>query len=177
MRSALLGLALLTACAAPGGGPATVTQLTAADAATALIAGERLEMRRRSSGGGQGQDSLVTLALRHGDGRELQFQEANHTPTDLMAQEPGGPLSQIMGFFADETPVLYHATADRNRSEPFLCGPEGPVAIGVHEAADGETQIVGLRQPIQFDALPDGGYEAAPYSPDMVCARLKFRRS
>lgn len=175
MRYALLGLLMVTACAA--GGSSTVTSLAAADAATTLIAGERIEISRRESPGAEGQDPLVLLELRHGDGRALSFEEANHAQTDLSAQTPGGPLAQIMGFFGDETPTLYHARPTEGRGAPFLCGPDGPVAIGLHEGADGVTQIVGLRQAIQFEQRDDGSFEALPYSPDMVCARLKFRRS
>jgi hypothetical protein len=168
---ALVGLAC--ACAAPGAG--THTSLIAADAATALIAGERLEMVRTVAGGGQaGGDPLVQLQLRHADGREMAFEEANHAPNDLRAQSPGGPLAQIMGLFGEEAPTLY--AANGSTGAPFLCGPDGPVAIGMHQAPDGVVMVAGLKQAIEFEARPDGTEEALPYSPDMVCARLRFRR-
>lgn len=177
MRRSVLALCLLmAACAGPGGGPATVTALSAADAATALIAGDRIELSQRASPGGDGQEPLVVMTLRHSDGRSLSFEQGNQVQTDLIAQAPGGPLAQIMGYFGDETPTLYRARAQESRGAPFLCGPEGPVGIGLHEGADGVTQIVGLKQEVQFEELSGGGYEALPYSPDMVCARLKFRR-
>ena len=169
---------ILAACAAPGGGgPGTVTTLTAADASTALITGERIEMVERASASGEGQDPLVTMTLKHADGRELAFQQANHTPNDVMAQAPGGPLANIMGLFGEEAPVLYSATTADNSGAPFICGPEGPAALGIHQNADGTAQVVGLKQAIQFETRPDGVTEALPYSPDMVCARLSFRRN
>lgn len=169
--------ASLAACAAPGGGPGTVTTLTAADAATALITGERIEMVERVSASGQGQDPLVSMTLKHADGRALTFQQANHTPNDVMAQAPGGPLANIMGLFGEEAPVLYTATAAENSGAPFICGPEGPAAVGIHQNADGTAQVVGLKQSIEFETRPDGVVEALPFSPDMVCARLRFRRN
>jgi hypothetical protein len=33
-----------------------------------------------------------------------------------------------------------------------------------------------LRQAIQVETRPDGQLEALPYSPDQVCARLRFRQ-
>ena len=169
--------AMLAACAAPGGGAGTVTTLTAADAATALITGERVEMVERVRASGQGQDPLVAMTLKHADGRELAFQQANHTPNDLMAQAPGGPLANVMGLFGEEAPVLYTATATDHSGAPFICGPEGPAAVGIHQDADGTAQVVGLKQTIQFETRPDGVVEALPFSPDMVCARLSFRRN
>lgn len=163
-----------TACAAPGGGG---IPLVAADAATALIAGERMDMVRRSSGGAQGGDPLVLMTLRHADGRAMGFEQGNHAPHHIMAQAPGGPLAQIMGMFGEEAPTLYVTRASDNNGAPFICAPEGPVAIGVYEAPDGGVQLVGLRQAIQFETRPDGAEEALPYSPDMVCARLRFRRN
>jgi hypothetical protein len=121
-------------------------------------------------------DPIINLTLRHADGRSLEFQQGNHTNQDLVAQSPGGPLAQIMGLSGDEVPVLYHATQTQGAGAPFFCGPEGPAAIGVHRSADGATLIVGLRQEIQFETRPDGEMEAVPYSPDQVCARLRFRR-
>jgi len=37
------------------------------------------------------------------------------------------------------------------------------------------VQIVGLRQAIEFETLPNGQLSAIPFSPDQVCARLRFR--
>ena len=166
-------VAALSACAAPGAGART--SLIAADAATALIVGERLEMLRTAAGGAQaGGDQLVRLQLRHADGRAMAFEEANHAPNDLRAQAAGGPLAQIMGLFGEEAPTLY--VANGNRGAPFLCSPEGPVAIGMHQAPDGSVMVAGLREAIAFETLPDGQVEALPYSPDMVCARLRFRQ-
>jgi L-alanine-DL-glutamate epimerase-like enolase superfamily enzyme len=180
MRRSFLALGfILAACASP---PLAVTSSTliSADAATTLAVGERLTELRSAQGGGDGMDPLVTVTLRHADGRTLAFQEANHAPNDLRAQAAGGPLAQIMGLQqGDEVTTLYHA-ADGERSQragaPFLCGPQGPAAIGKYEGADGVIQIVGLREGIQFESRPDGQVEAIPYSPDHVCARLRFRR-
>lgn len=106
----------------------------------------------------------------------MSFQEANHTPNDLMAQAAGGPLAQIMGLQqGDEVTTLYYAGGAPGA--PFFCGPQGPAAIGKYEGADGVIQIVGLREAIQFETRPDGQTEAVPYSPDHVCARLRFRPS
>jgi hypothetical protein len=168
---------LLAACAAPGGGPATTTTLVAADAATSLAVGERITQEVRSQASGEGMDPLVNLTLRHADGRRLSFQEANHTPNDITAQGAGGPLAQIMGLPGEATTTLYRAASGEGQDEgAFFCGPQGPAAIGTHEAADGTLLVVGLRQEIQFETRPDGVTEALPYSPDQVCARLKFRR-
>lgn len=168
-------LAVLAACASPTS--VTTATLASADAATSLAVGEGLTERRSVTAGGEGQDPLVLLQLQHADGRTLSFEEANHTPHDLMAQAAGGPLAQIMGLFGEETPTLYRARAEENTSEAFLCGPEGPAAIGVVQGADGATQVVALKQELQFETRPDGVTEALPYSPDQVCARLRFRRS
>jgi hypothetical protein len=165
----------LSACVSP---PAaiTTTSLISADASTSLIAGERLTAAYATHAAAQGGDPLVVLTLRHGDGRSLAFEQANHAPNDLLAQAPGGPLAQIMGLFGEEAPVLYRARRDETRGAPFLCGPDGPANVGVYEASDGSVQLVGLRQDIQFETRPDGQTEAVPYSPDQVCARLRFRR-
>ncbi len=167
-------LALFTALALAACAASTTTTLAPADAATALIAGERLIIARTATT--TGQDPLVVLTLTHADGRAMRFEEANHTPHDVMAQAPGGPLSQIMGFFGDETPVLYSASAAENSGAAFVCAPEGPVSIGVYTAPDGNVQIVGLKESFQFEEREDGVAEALPYSPDHVCARLRFTR-
>ena len=163
----------LSACVSPLA-PKTRTTLVSADASTALMAGERLRadtVTHQRSGA-----DLVILTLRHADGRTLAFDQANHTPNDRAAQAPGGPLSQIMGLFGEEAPKLYRARRSEHRGAPFLCGPQGPAAIGVYEAADGSVQLVALKQEIQFDTRPDGQTEAVPYSPDQVCARLRFSK-
>lgn len=174
-RSILIFGLLMAACASPPVPVATST-LTSADATTSLMVGERVTQELSATRAPEGQDPVVQLALRHADGRKLSFQQANHTPNDLMAQRPGGALAQIMGLFGEEAPVLYHAVAEQNSGAPFICGPEGPAAIGLYETADGTTQLVGLKQAIQFETRPDGQMEALPYSPDQVCARLRFQR-
>ena len=163
----------LSACASPLA-PKTRSTLVSADASTALMAGERLRadyVTHARSGA-----DLVILTLRHADGRTLAFDRASHTPNDLAAQAPGGPLSQIMGLFGEEAPKLYRARRGEHRGAPFLCGPQGPAAIGVYEPGDGSVQVVALKQEIQFDTRPDGQTEAVPYSPDQVCARLRFTK-
>jgi hypothetical protein len=169
MRFALasLALGLLGACAATD-----TTTLTSADAATSLAVGERMTMARRTTGGGGGSDPLVILTLTHADGRAMQFEEANHTPHDVMVQGADGPLAQAMGLFGGETPTLYRP---RDDAPPFICAPDGPAAIGVHRATDGGVSIVGLKENPQVETRADGSYEALPLSPDMVCARLRLR--
>lgn len=176
MRKLILAAGLaLAACAGPAG-TTTSSALIAADASTSLIVGERLTADYTTiAPAAEGMDPVVTLTLRHSDGRAMAFQQGNHAPDHLRAQAQGGPLAQIMGLFGEETPTLYIATGT-NAGAPFLCGPEGPVALGVYEGADGATRVVGLKQDIQFETRPDGQVEALPYSPDQVCARLSFRR-
>lgn len=176
IRAALLAGLALAACASPA--PTTTATLAAADAATSLAVGERITEERQTLAAGEGQDPVVNMALRHADGRRLGFQEANHTPHDVMAQRAGGALAQIMGLPDDAAPVLFNAASGEAGSNEgaFFCGPQGPAAIGRYEAADGTVRIVGLRQAIQFETRPDGQTEALPYSPDQVCARLSFRR-
>lgn len=170
------GLAL-AACSVPAGGPITTASLTAADAATSLAVGENVtEESSTQAPSVEGADPVVSLALRHGDGRRLSFQQANHTNHDLFVQQPGGALAQIMGLPGEESPELYHAVSGEGNEGAFFCGPAGPAAIGRYQAADGTILIVGLRQTIQVETRPDGQLEAVPYSPDQVCARLRFRR-
>lgn len=172
MRNAALALALgLAACATP---QVTRSTLVAADAATSLTVGEHLTQEMSTQAAAEGMDPVVSLALRHADGRTLTFQEANHTNNDLMAQAAGGPLAQVMGV-GEDSPTLYHATEGEGAGAPFLCGPQGPAALGVHRGADGTLRMVGLRQSFEFETRPDGQVEALPYSPDQVCARLTFR--
>jgi hypothetical protein len=93
-----------------------------------------------------------------------------------MAQAAGGPLAQIMGLPGEEAPTLYHAASGGAGEGAFFCGPQGPAALGIYEAPDGTIYVTGLRQEIQFETRPDGATEAVPYSPDQVCARLRFGR-
>lgn len=174
MRFAILVAGLvLAACASPAVVTSSAT-LASADAATSLIVGQAITQTISTAPAAEGMDPVVTLTLRHGDGRTLVFQQGNHTAHDLMAQRPGGALAQIMGLFGEESPLLYHATREANQGAPFLCGPEGPAALGVLQNADRSVQIVGLKQAIQFETRPDGQEEAIPFSPDQVCARLRF---
>jgi hypothetical protein len=168
---------MLAACAVPGGGTVSTATLAAADAATSLAVGERVtEESSTQAASAEGADPVVSLALRHADGRRLAFQQANHTNNDLFVQRPGGALAQIMGLPGQEAPTLYHAVSGEGNEGAFFCGPQGPAAIGIYEAPDGVVQIVGLRDSIQVEPRPDGQLEAVPYSPDAVCARLRFRR-
>ncbi|MEZ5957585.1 MAG: hypothetical protein R3C27_10300 [Hyphomonadaceae bacterium] len=173
------GLAL-AACVSPPVSQ-TNTTLVAADAATSLAVGERITMQSSTYAGGDGMDPVINLTLSHADGRTLAFQAANHAPYDVFVQSAGGALAQVMGLQGgDEITTLYYSTdgeRTQTASAPFLCGPQGPAAIGKYEAPDGVTHIVGLRERIQVELRPDGQMEAVPYSPDHVCARLRFRRS
>lgn len=172
-RIILLGL-IVGACTTAA--PVTTRTLAAADAATSLAVGERIsELVSTQRLAVEGADPVVTLSLRHGDGRTLSFQQGNHTNNDLAAQAPGGPLAQIMGLPGEEAPTLYHAAGGEGTEGAFFCGPQGPAAIAIYEAPDGALLIVGMRQEIQFETRPDGTTEAVPYSPDQVCARLRFR--
>jgi hypothetical protein len=174
MRFAALVLGLtLGACAAQGGGSEV---LSPADSATSVLVGGPVTLRRTTaSPGGNGQDAVVNMTLTTADGRVMHFQEANHTPNDVMAQSAGGPLAQVMGFFADEQPTLYN-TSNGNGGAPFICGPDGPAMLGLYRApSSGEISVVGLRSAFEFEPRADGTSEALPYSPDHVCARMKFR--
>ncbi len=174
MRVLVLAVAAfaLAACTSTGG--TTVGSfLVAADAATALSV-ERLTVQETTFPARDGADPVVALTLNHADGRALAFQQANHTPNDLFVQRPGGALAQIMGLPGEAAPVLYRATPDENRGAPIFCGPEGPALIAYFTGSDGAVQIVGLKQEIQVETRPDGQTEAVPYSPDQVCARLRF---
>lgn len=177
MRFSPLILALaIAACAAPGAN-VTTAALVAADASTSLAIGERLMLEHSTRAAAEGMDPVVSLTLRHADGRALAFQQANHAADHLRSQAPDGPLAQAMGLTGGETPTLYVATPEANSGAPFLCGSEGPALLGVAETADGEVQIVGLRQAFAFETLPDGTVSPLPYSPDLICARLRFRRA
>lgn len=170
MRILILAVAMaLAACAA-----STSERLTPADSATELIAGGPLTMRVATQGrAGDGQDALVRMTLTTADSRAMHFTEANHTPYDVMAQAPGGPLAQVMGFFGQEQPTLYRADSG---GAPFICGPGGPQMLGLHRAESGEIKIVGLQTGFEFEPRDGGAYDPIPYSPDQVCARLSFRR-
>jgi hypothetical protein len=171
----------LSACAIPPilgpRGETTTSTLQAADASTSLVVGDHLTVERtvRAAPPDSGQDDLVLLTLRHADGRTMTFAESNHAPYDVLAQAPGGALAQIMGLFGEERPTLY--SVRETEGEPFVCNPGGPAHLGVYEAADGGVLIVGMLQSIQFETRVDGADYALPYSPDQVCARLRFRRS
>lgn len=173
MRFAFVAVCLgLAACAAPQG---TSERLTPADSATQLATGGPLTLTRVGQAPSQdGMDALVTLTVTSADGRAMVFQEANHTPNDSRAQAAGGPLANVMGFFGDEQPTLYQHV-DGGTGAPFICGPEGPAYLGVYRAASGEVTIVGLKSPFEFEETGSGAATALPYSPDHVCARMKFR--
>ena len=173
-RRLFFAAALILAACTTTPSSVTTSTLTAADAATSLAVGERITQIVSTQGPSvQGADPVVTLSLRHADGRTLAFQQGNHTSNDLAASAPGGPLAQIIGLPGEEATTLYHATSSEGA---FFCGPQGPAAIGTYTAADGQLWVVGLRQEIQFETRPDGVVEAVPYSPDQVCARLRFRQ-
>lgn len=169
---AFAGLAL-TACAGGSSALVSTATLAAADAATSLAVGEAITQHTATTPGSEGGDDLVLLTLQHADGRTLRFQQANHTPHDVMAQSAGGPLAQIMGLFGEEAPTLYYKV-DGGQGAPFLCGAEGPAGLGLYRAEDGAIRLVGLKQRIVFETRHDGVEEALPYSPDQVCARLRF---
>jgi hypothetical protein len=178
MRSILLaaGILMLAACATQP--VATTTTLASADAATTLAVGQELTMSvvTHPAPADTGEDPVIIMTLRHEDGRVMAFEEYNHAPMHVMAQAPGGPLAQTMGLFGEERPTLYGARRNEHQGEPFLCGPEGPVSIGYYEAPDGSVHVVGLKQQFTFETRPDGEHAALPYSPDQVCARLRFSR-
>lgn len=177
MRRSFLVIGLiLGACTSPTT-QSVSNALISADAATSLAVGERISERVAARAGSGGQDPVVNMTLSHADGRTLAFQEANHAPHDLFVQRPGGALAQIMGLPESERVLLFHAASGEGQAgAPFFCGPQGPAALGRYEAPDGLVQIVGLRQGIEVETRPDGQLEALPYSPDQVCARLRFRK-
>ena len=170
----------LAACGLLPGAPPQVTTstLTPADAATGLTTGGALAMSISTSSvrPRDGEDPLIAMSLTRSDGGAMAFIEANHAPDDVRAQAAGGALAQAMGLFnGDETPKLYAADAAHNKGASFICAPEGPAYLGVYTAADGSVSVVGLKSGFQFETLADGAAAALPYSPDHVCARLRFR--
>jgi len=172
MRRTILSLCFLSAaCAAPsvvGFG----TALTPADAATSMLAGGAVTMRVASTPA-SGDDPLNVLTLARADGKSMSFEEANHAPNDVAVQAAGGALANAMGLYGEERPVLYHA---RTGGTPFICGPEGPTNLGVYSAADGSVSIVGLKSGFDVTPRADGTYDVAPFSPDHICARLRFTK-
>jgi len=176
MRCAAFALLFsLVACTA--GQPAG-NRLTPADAATALITGGPLVMTVAPPGnaGQEGEDPLILMTLRKSDGRVMGFEESNHAPEQVMAQSQGGPLAQVMGLPDTAAPTLYGVRTDSAQGAPFICGPEGPVSIGYYAAPNGDVTIVGLKQNITFETRDDGTMSPMPFSPDLVCARLRFHR-
>lgn len=176
MRAALFALAGLTvlglAACATATGP--VTNLTAADSPTQLIAGQSASMSIASRGGGNGNDPLNTLTLRLGGDRTLTFDEANHTPHDTAVQSAGGALAQVMGLPEGAVPTLYRAKSVSNAGA--LCAPSGPHLLGVYTAPDGRVTMTALKDEFQVETTASGGYEALPVGPAIVCARMNFRR-
>ncbi|MES1199228.1 MAG: hypothetical protein ABUS48_04530 [Pseudomonadota bacterium] len=175
----LLLAAALAGCVTPAAPPPHVerTMLTPADAATGLLAGGALTLSLSTPANQPaGDDPVINMTLATADGRALGFTEANHAPYDVMAQTAGGPLAQAMGLFGEEAPKLYAANATQNHGAPFLCGPDGPAYVGVYAAPDGSETIVALKSGFDFEAQSDGSYLPIPFSPDHVCARMKFRR-
>jgi hypothetical protein len=170
----------LSACAIPPilgpRGETTTSTWQAADASTSLVIGDSVTVERtvHAAPPDTGQDDLVLITLRHTDGRSMTFEESNNTPHDVMAQAAGGPLAQVMGLFSDEAPKLY--AIRETEGEPFICNPGGPSRLGLYESADGGVLVVGMLQSIEFETRVDGVESALPYSPDQVCARLRFRR-
>jgi hypothetical protein len=179
MRFLGLLLALgLSACAfvGVGGSSRTSSTLSPADAATSLLAGGPLVMTQTNpkEDASEGQDPLIRMTLARRDGRHLSFMQANHAPYDVMAQAPGGPLAQAMGFFGEEAPVLYARDRRATGDVAFICAPEGPSYLGYYRGEDGAITVVGLKSSFGVEPMDDGGYAPLPYSPDQVCARMKF---
>ena len=159
------------------GAPSSKTWLYPADASSNLIAGAPLYLRAypgSDAGAATGQDAVNVVTLLKQDGRVMAFQEANHAPFDLMAQNAEGPLAQVMGFFGEERPTLYQVSPELSTGAPFLCGPDGPAYIGYYRDADDKATLVGLRSGFSFTTGPDGSAFPEPYSPSEVCARLKL---
>src|SRR5262249_19601831 len=140
----------------------TALTLQPVDAASQLALSGPLTLERATQRNApDGQDPLVQITLRASDGRTLSFEEANHSPQDVTTQSAGGALAQVMGFFGEETPTLYRATG--TATNPFLCGPEGPRALGFHEGANGAVTLVGLKTEFEFETLTNGTTQALPY--------------
>jgi hypothetical protein len=179
MRKLVIAAACLAlaACTTAPTEHTTTIPLAPADAATGLMTGPITQrVISSTTPPPEGMDPVVRVTLTHADGRVLGFQEGNHTNDDLAAQAPGGPLAQAMGLFGEESPTLFHAVPATNTGAPFLCGAEGPAALGIYDAEDGSTMMVGLKSGFEFETLADGTVAPLPFSPDHVCARLRFRR-
>jgi hypothetical protein len=170
-----LGISLgftLAACTTEGGGGSAVN-LTPSDAATSMISGGAIAMRTTAASG-HGDDPVILLTLSRSDGKTMTFEQANHAPHDVAVQSAGGALAQAMGLMAGtETPVLYHLRAGGN---PFFCGADGPMNIGVYTDPAGAVTIVGLKSDFQVEDRAGGGFDIGPYSPDHVCARMHFAK-
>lgn len=174
----MLAAVALTGCTMTPAANVQRMTLTPADAATGLMTGGALTMSVSTPAAQPANDDpLIQMTLTAADGRALAFNEANHAPYDVMAQSPGGPLAQVMGLFGDEAPKLYAADAPRNHGAAFLCAPDGPAYVGVYAAPDGTQMIIALKSGFEFEENAGGPPSPLPYSPDHVCARMKFRRS
>lgn len=180
-RLALIAIAAaLSACATPSGPQPIVqtTTLTPADAATGIAPGALTVRVITTPVVEEGMDPVVTLELVTAEGRTIRFQEANHTNQDLEVQAAGGPLAQAMGFFGEERATLYRRVPVDAHGVPFLCGPDGPHAIGYHAAEDGsEVRIYGLKSEFEYQTHANGATTVVPYSPDQICARMRFTPS
>ncbi len=164
----------LCACATAPQTTRDSLRLTATDAATLLTAGPIVTRTRIATAAARGADPFVLLELAFEDGRVLVFEEANHTPHDLMAQAAGGPLAELMRLEPDATPALYRAR--EVSAAGALCAPQGVHAIGMHDGADGITRIVALNAPFEAGTDASGADVIYPAAPSIVCARLNFRR-
>lgn len=82
----------LTACVSPSAIVVShdTATLIAADAATQLAVGERILEDTSTQAVPEGMDPIINLTLRHADGRRLSFQQGNHAPHDLLAQQQIG---------------------------------------------------------------------------------------
>lgn len=170
-----LVVALCVALAGCASAPRATATWTPSDAASSLTTSGPLQARTTSSMSGDG-STLNTLYLTNGDNRRMVFIEANALPHDLAVQQAGGALASIMGFFGDEQPTLYRFNRLPADTSIFLCGPEGPALIGVYANPTGDISLVALKTEFQTETT-GGRVDIAPYSPDHVCARARFRRS
>ena len=133
------------------------TTLVSADASTSLMAGERLRAEyvthARSAAAIRSSSSRCATAM----DAALAFDQANHTPNDLAAQAPGGPLAQIMGSVrrgsADALPRAPTANIAARRS---CAAPRALPASASTSAATAACRSSALKQEIQFETRPDG---------------------